>query len=234
MTFSELLTSGYVTAEIDDIGWQTELATNPAQFYRAKSQYVIAAVPRFSRPPEMKDWLAYTDPDYDDYLYTAPEEKTAPVTIETEMEDFELCSVGLLTTDIGGNTTYTPVTDFTYDSVTGDVVLNSTSLSEGDRVDIDFYSDGTFTNALNGEIWSILGLCVAFIWQEHFNNSFLNQTPKVKDRTFDTGSESAHTTAMENKLKGMRGRFNDAMLQLERNLMYRQTMPIGLKITMPT
>jgi hypothetical protein len=234
MTFSEFLTSGYVTAEIDDINWQTELAQNPAQFFRAKSQFVIAAIPRFSRPPEAKDWLAYTAPTYDDYLYVAEEDESAPVTISTSLDDFEMCNVGLLSTDAAGNVTYTPVTDYTYDADTGEVTLNTTSLTAGQQVDIDFYSDGTFANPLNGEIWRILGLCTAYAWFSHFTNNWLNLTPKVKDRTFDVGSESAHMTASTTKLSEMNKKMNDSMLRLEENLMYRQVMPVGLKLKMPT
>lgn len=233
MTFAELLTSGYVTTEVNDPNWQSELAMNPAQFFRAKSQFVIESIPRFSRPPEAKEWLAHTEPDYNDYLYTAPEDETAPVTIATGMTDFEMCSVGLLTTDIAGNTTYEPITDFSYDADTGEVTVN-VDLASGAKVDIDFYTDGVFAHALNAEIWRILGMCVAVVWQEHFNNSFLNQTPKIKDRTFDVGSESAHITASENKLKGMVERLNGSMLRFETNTAYRQTMPIGLKLKMPT
>lgn len=233
MTFAELLTSGYVTTEVNDLNWQLELAQNPAQFFRAKSQFVIAAIPGFSRPPEAQEWLSHTEPDYDDYLYTAPEAESSPVTIATGMTDFEMCSVGLLVTDIAGNTTYEPITDFTYDEDTGDVVVN-VDLASGARVDIDFYTDGSFTNTLTAEIWKLLGLCVAINWQENFNNTMLYQTPKIKDRTFDTISEAAHITALENKLKGMRARLNDAMNMLVQNLAYRQTMPIGLKLKMPS
>lgn len=43
--------AGTAMTLINDVRWREELAADPAQFFRAKSQYVSLALPMLSRPP---------------------------------------------------------------------------------------------------------------------------------------------------------------------------------------
>ena len=66
--FSDVLTQ-YAMQFIDDVRWQEQLALNPAQFFRAKSQTLISAIPRFNRPPNMQEYLKYVAPSYAGLAY---------------------------------------------------------------------------------------------------------------------------------------------------------------------
>ena len=103
--FSDVLTQ-YAMQFIDDVRWQEQLALNPAQFFRAKSQTLISAIPRFNRPPNMQEYLKYVAPSYADAVHTVTDQDTFPLTITTTATEFDLCNVGYVTTDAVGGVTY--------------------------------------------------------------------------------------------------------------------------------
>ena len=217
--FSVILTQ-WALQDIDDINWQRELAISPARFFRAKSDTLIRSIPRFNRPPYMQSWLSYSKPNYSDYLYTAPSAQTAGFSIQTGEVGFEMESAVLIETDEVGNQVYTPIST-TYDAQTGDVVVN-VAVSEGQQIDIDFYTDGYFDRELDDEMCGILAMCIAYTWLARFTNTWLNMQPKIKDKSFDVGSESAQMTANTAKLKEARLALNDALLHYEENVAYGQ------------
>ena len=221
--FSTILTR-FAMQEIDDINWTREIAANPARFFRAKSDTLIMAIPRFSRPPEMQKWLSFTPPDYDDFLYTAEEEQEGPITVETGKDGYELCCAVMAGTE--------QTVPCTYDTETGDVTLQ-TDLEAGQSVGIDFYTDGVFDNELDVEQCHILGLCVAYQWFSRFSNTWLNMTPKIKDKSFDIGSESAQMTATTAKRKVTKADLDDALLRYEQNKAYLKNMPTGSQFVPP-
>lgn len=230
VTFSEILTQ-YAMQEIDDINWVRELAISPARFFRAKSDTLITAIPYFSRPVQMQQWLKYKPPDYDDYLYTVTADETAPVVIATGKTGFELCSAVIPAEDAAGNVTTTPVS-VEYDAVSGNVTVNQ-DLSAGQKVDMDFYTDGVFEYALDPEQCSILGTCVAYVWNTRFSNKWLNMQPKIADNSYKVGSESAHITAETAKMKQLRLSLNDTLLHYEQNLTRRQNTVVFSKLKAP-
>lgn len=216
-SFSEILTS-FAMQDIRDLNWQNELELSPARFFRAKSDTLIHSIPRFSRPPEMSSWLTFSVPLYDDMTYTAEEDTEAGYVIETNMRGYELCSVVLVNQD----GTATPIAS-SYDEETGNVTIN-VPLTQGQTIDIDVYSDGSFDHELTLEQKRILGLCVATDWFYRFSNDWLNMQPKIKDRTFDVGSESAQMTANTAKYKEMAAVLNDAILRYEINVAHRNVV----------
>lgn len=228
VTFSEILTQ-YAMQEIDDINWARELAVSPTRFMRAKSDTLITAIPYFNRPVQMQEWLKYKPPKYDDYLYTVTEDEEAPVVIATGKTGYELCSAVIGVTDAAGNVMETPAS-VEYDAETGNVTVKQ-NLYAGQRVDVDFYTDGVFEYAIDPEQCSILGTCVAFVWNTRFANKWLNMQPKIADNSFKVGSESAHITAETARLKELRLHLNDTLLHYEQNLMRRQNERVfsGLK-----
>lgn len=230
-TFTEILTQ-FAMQEIDDINWTRGLQENPAAFLRAKSDTLISAIPRFTRPAEAQSWLTFTPPSYDSWLYTAAESQTAPIELETGITGMELCSGTMIGTSNSAHETYMPI-DVDYDSETGKVTLNI-DLAAGAQVDLDFYTDGVFTNDLDVEQKQILGLCCAVQWYSRFANTWLNLQPKIKDKSFDVGSESAHITAATAKYKEMRLALNDKLLRYEENVYYRQRYPAWRQLQSPT
>ena len=87
--FSDVLTQ-YAMQFIDDVRWQEQLALNPAQFFRAKSQTLISAIPRFNRPPNIQSFFAYSKPSWDDYTHEVAEGEAFPLTVATDKKDFDL------------------------------------------------------------------------------------------------------------------------------------------------
>lgn len=229
-TFSEILTQ-WAMQEIDDINWTRGLAENPAAFFRAKSDTLIMAIPHFSRPAEAQSWLTFTPPQYATYTYTTTLAESAPLVISTGVTGMELCSGTIIAKDAGGQETYTPVLP-EYDPETGGVTIAGGAES-GVIIDLDFYKDGVFDKTLDGEQKRILGLCTAFQWYSRFANTWLNMQPKIKDKSFDVGSESAQMTANTAKFKELRLALNDTLLRYEENVFYRQRLMPGLKLVNP-
>lgn len=219
--FSDVLTQ-YAMQFIDDVRWQEQLALNPAQFFRAKSQALISAIPRFNRPPNIQSFFSYSKPSWDDFSYTIKDTDTFPLTVPTGKAHYDLCSVGYITTDSVGGATYTPITDFTYATISGDVTIQS-SLPEGTEVEFDFYTDGVFDNDLDPTQLRILGLCVACDWYYRFENAFLNVLNPITDKTFNPRSATA-----EDK-RANTGRYAEIWRQLSSELMAYEQRLYALK-----
>ena len=224
VTFSQILTQ-YAMQEINDINWTEELELSPARFLRAKSDTIIASIPLFNRPPEVQSWLSYTSPEYDDYLYVVQDNThSTPVVIQTAKTGYDLCSAVLITTDASGFPAYQPIAS-SYNAATGEVTINA-SLKQGDSVDIDFYTDGVFDREITPEMCSILAQCIAVKWFDRdFGNDWLDNKNKIKDKSFDIGSVSAHVTAVTARKKENRTALNDRLLHFEQNLAMRQKIP---------
>lgn len=219
--FSDVLT-GYAMQFIDDVRWQEQLSLNPAQFFRAKSQTLISAIPRFNRPPNMQEYLKYEAPAYADAIHTVLDTDTFPLTITTTATGFDLCNVGYVTTDSVGGATYTPITGFIYDAETGEVVIQD-ELPVGTEIDIDFYTDGYFVNDLDDTQKRLLGLCVAYDWYYRFENAFLNVLNPITDKTFSPRSATA-----EDK-RANTGRYAEIMRQLSSELIAYEQRLYALK-----
>lgn len=219
--FSDVLTQ-YAMQFIDDVRWQEQLALNPAQFFRAKSQTLISAIPRFNRPPNMQEYLKYVAPSYADAVHTVTDQDTFPLTITTTATGFDLCNVGYVTTDAVGGVTYTPIVGFVYSADTGAVVVNET-LPVGTEIDIDFYTDGYFENDLDDTQKRLLGLCVAYDWYYRFENAFLNVLNPITDKTFNPRSATA-----EDK-RANTGRYAEIMRQLSSEMIAYEQRLYALK-----
>ena len=106
------------------------------------------------------------------------------------MKGYELCSAVIATADATGEVAETAVAS-DYDPETGNVTIKG-DVTEGQQVDMDFYTDGVFDYELDYEQCHILALCIAYTWMRRFGNDLLNIQPKIRDKTFDIASESAH------------------------------------------
>lgn len=219
--FSDVLTQ-YAMQFIDDVRWQEQLALNPAQFFRAKSQALIASVPRFNRPPTMQSYLGYTMPQYGDFTYTVQETDTFPLIVETGMKSFDLCSVGTIAIEEDGGAIYKPIRDFNYEEGSGNVTINEEQ-TVGTAIEFDFYTDGVFLNTLDPTQQRILGLCVAYDWYYRMENAFLNVLNPITDKTFSPRSAPA-----EDK-RSNTARFKELGIQLSGELMAYEQRLYALK-----
>ena len=71
-TFSDIITLALTSKIINDLRWEQDYAENAALFLRQKSQALQTAIPKFNRPPEIREYLAYTAPSFDSYYeYTS-------------------------------------------------------------------------------------------------------------------------------------------------------------------
>ena len=220
-TFSDIITLALTSKIINDLRWEQDFAENAAIFLRQKSQALQAAIPKFNRPPEIREYLAYTAPSFDDYETELDADATGSVTLATAKTGFELCNVGVLSHNQYNEVDYTQITNFTYDAETGNVTVNG-NYPKGTDFVIDLYTDGVFTNDLNAEIQEILCYCLKVVWETGFSGSWLDRTPFIQDKTFKRAStESAWTEAQEHKRKAAENSLNDRLMKYEQDCNYR-------------
>lgn len=223
-TFSDIITLALTSKIINDLRWEQDFAENAALFLRQKSKATEMAIPKFNRPPEMREYLTYTAPTFGDYEYTVETGQNGDIVIQTGLTGFELCNVGVVSQNQYGDVVYTPITSFSYNAESGDVTV-SEAVPAGTKVQIDFYTDGVFDNDLNMEIQEVLCYCLNMVWETGFSGEWLNRTPILQDKTFKRAStESAWTEAQEHKRKAAENALNDRLMKYEQNAQYRQVV----------
>jgi len=208
---------------IDDVRLQEQLATNPALFYRRMSDYVGAALPLLSSPPELLDYIEskYTEPQYDDSSWTSTEESIIDTTneVETGCIGYELCSIVTYSED--GLYVY-PYEDFTYDAETG-IVTFGRQENSGVEYEINFYTDGEMSD-LSKSMERLFGLAIAIVWNERLTNSWLDIAPKIKDSAFKSQTESTYVEKMMGRRTALRQEFQDELKKYEQINAYRNVI----------
>lgn len=223
-TFSDIITLALASKIINDLRWEQDFRENAALFLRQKSAAVELAIPKFNRPPEMREYLSYTAPSFDSYYEYVETAVTGSATYDTGAIGYEQCNVGVLSINKYDEPEYTPITSFTYDSETGDVEITG-NYAANTEFQFDFYTDGVFDNDLNFEIQEILCYCLAMVWETGFSGEWLNRTPILQDKTFRRAStESAWTEAQEHKRRALETALNDRLMKYEQNAHYRQVV----------
>jgi hypothetical protein len=221
-TFIDVICN-HAMLEIADIRLQTEMGISPAQFFRKMSLYVINAVPRFNRPPEAREWLKFTAPNYDDMEYIVPDgiNQDQNVTIQTDKPGYEIVSVVEKAEDGYGAYEYIPIKNAEYATETGVITIPEGTVSSGDTLEIDFYTDGVFDRELGYDMKDILGLLIQYAWEFRFANDFLLQQPKIKDKSFDVGNEANHMRASTERMRMLQERINQRPKSFEQGIAYR-------------
>lgn len=212
---------------INDLRLNQELAENPALFFRKMSFYMKNAIPRFNRPPEMKEQLAGQEPVFADFTYTTSEEAAEAVTVATGLTGFDLMSAGIMTEDVYGNPVYTPVEGLSYDQETGNVTIPATAeqpVPAGTVYSLDFYTDGAFDNDLTPAQRRILALCIQYAWETAFVNDWLNRAPRAKDRSSDAGNVSSQTRANTERINAIKKTLDDEMTGYAQSCEYSQAV----------
>ena len=220
-TFIDVICN-HAMVEIADVRLQTEMGISPAQFFRKMSLFLINAVPRFNRPPEAREWLKFTAPNYDDMEYTVPDDYVSgDVVIETQSTGYDMASIVRKVEDGYGAIEYQPITNAVYDKETGTITIPDGTVSNGQELAIDFYTDGVFDRELGYDMKDILGLLVQYAWEFRFANDFILQQPKIKDRSFDVGNEANHMRASTERMRFLSERINQRLKSFEQNVEYR-------------
>lgn len=223
-TFADVICN-HAMVEISDIRLQTDLSISAARFFRKMALYMFNAIPRFTRPPEARGWLKYTAPQYTDYDYTVPDDYTeGDIEISTGITGFEMASVILVRPDGYGGTEYVPVRSASYNAETGNITVPEGAANAGDHLAVDFYTDGYFDRELGYDMKSILGMLVQYEWERRFSNDYLLQQPKIKDRSFDVGSEASHMRAATERMKFLSERINQRLKAFEQNVAYQNVV----------
>lgn len=214
--------SNYAMVEIDDVRLRQQAQENAALFFRRMALYMNAALPLFNRPPEMREYLinGMVEPSFDNSEWVSTQESTTQsTTVSTGLTGFTLFSCSLVTYDGAGNAVLTPYTEASYNAESGEVTFPEQA-DAGLIYTMDFYTDGQFSMELTLAQKRILGLCIANVWQERFSENWLNMQPKIKDKSFETGSEHAHITANTGRLKEMRASLSAELMKYEQDCEY--------------
>ena len=212
---------------IDDINWRDQLAISPAQFFRAKSETVLFAMPLLKHPPEFLQYLenGMQAPSYGEYEWVSDEASTAAVTVvNTGMTGYELCSVSQRSAD---GMDYLPYPGVTYDAETGTVTFPIQSAA-GIEYSIDFYTDGEFNDLTNTQM-RLFALAVAVTWDDNFQRDWLSDTMKLRDASFDTVNENNYMRQTNERFIANKKSFNDELRDYEQYCAYANVVGYSKK-----
>lgn len=210
----------------NDITLDQDLATRLPVFYNRMKSYMMAGKAYFNKPPKIQPLLsAYSEPLFEEGFYTIEAPKSAPVTAETGVKGYDICSAGIIADDKYGVPQYTPLEVVSYDSETGDVVINM-SVTEDTEIVIDFYKSGSFNADLDDEQIEILAYCVYVAWENRFINNVIERTAKIRDSGFTPISEASQMDANTNRNKQVMDVLQDWLRRYEQNCKYIEVIGI--------
>ena len=202
---------------IDDERWTEQLAIDPAQFFRAKSETLKYAMPLLSRPPELLTYLqtGLVEPEYAEGSWVSTEASTeAETQVETGFIGYELMSCVIRV----GGVEVLPYPDASYDPETG-IITFPQQTEAGIEYDWDLYTDGELPDLTPTQL-RLFGLAMAVVWDEHFERNFLDITPKISDSSFKTVNEANYIEKGNHRLQMNRQAFNDELRKYEQDCAY--------------
>lgn len=210
----------------NDITLDQDLVTRLPVFYNRMKSYMMAGKSYFNKPPKIQPLLsAYEEPSFEECFYTIEAPKTSPVTVETNIKGYDICSAGIIEDDAYGVPQYTALDVASYDSETGDVVINMT-VSVDTEIVLDFYKSGSFNANLDDEQIEILAYCVYVAWENRFENNVLERTAKIRDSGFTPISEASQMDANTNRNKQVMDVLQDWLRRYEQNCKYIEVIGI--------
>lgn len=210
----------------NDITLDQDLATRLPVFYNRMKAYLMAGKAYFNKPPKMPTVLsAYEEPLFDECIYTTNEQEPSPITVHTEMLNYDICSAGIIADDVYGVPQYTPMEVQSYNPETGDVVIVS-EVEGGTDIVLDFYKTGEFAANLDDEQIEILAYCVYVAWENRFINNVLERTAKIRDSGFTPISEASQMDANTNRNKQVMDVLQDWLRRYEQNCKYIEVVGI--------
>jgi len=214
---------------IDDEGLNQMAVDNPALFFRKMALYVNMALPLLCKPYELQDYLqnGMTAPTFASDEWVSTQASTTQATnISTGIAGYELFSCQQVSVDGCGNTVFTPYLEAVYNAATG-VVTMPKQESVGVEYTFDFYKDGSFSD-LTITQKRLFGIAIASVWDERFFRNALNDTPKIKDKSFNTVNESEYMRASIQKKNANRAALFDELRRYEQDC-YKASAMYGTK-----
>lgn len=177
----------------NDLSLDWDKANRLPVFFNRMRAYMVEAIPKFNRPPEMLAKLAaYTAPQFESVSYTTIEGDDQ--TVDTGVTGATVFSVGIIEEDDFGDVQYVPVANAEYNGETGIVTLVGT-FEAGSQVEIDLYTSGAFEAELNETEKGILAFAIYNRYEHRFDNDVLERQSKIRDSAFTTISEASQTQA---------------------------------------
>ena len=227
----------YCDVYVDDINLQTLAVEDKPLYARRMWGYFHAAIPLFSLPANVQLYLVgtkdnpkLTDPVFGNMTYTTTKDITDTFTLELDEsgKGYELFCCRVREIDDFDNVLLLPTSGVTYDKEAGTVTFTATPenpIPKGTTFDMDFYTDGSFSETLTLEQMNILGLCFQIVWQTRFNNDYLSNVSKVEDKSFSEQNRANKENADTARLEAMRTHLAEEMRRYEQNLYYRKIFP---------
>lgn len=202
---------------------------------------LLLGIPLFNVPPTMQDFLNGTKinpkliyPTYDTFQEITSVEIAEATTIDLgdEYKGYELFACRLVTHDDFGNEIYTPTDIVSYNADDG-VITITPQTNNGETVpipagaifDMDFYTDGYFTETLTPEMMNILSLCFKVKWLGRLFDNSIDLLPKIKDKSFDYYSPAQKEQADVAKLEFAKKELARELRRFEQNLAYKKAVP---------
>ena len=178
----------------NDLSLDWDKANRLPVFFNRMKAYMLEAIPKFNRPPEMLQKLSqYTEPQFESVSYTTVSAE-GEQTIGTGVIGATVFSVGAITADEFGDPSYQPVPGASYDAGTGNVTLPG-AYEAGTQIEIDLYMSGSFDADLNDTEKGILAFAIYNRYEHRFDNDVLERQAKIRDSAFTTISEASQTQA---------------------------------------
>lgn len=180
----------------NDLSLEWDKANRLPVFFNRMKAYMIEAIPKFNRPPEMLDKLSrYTEPQFETVSYTTEElpEGETEQEIETNVLGANFVSAGIIAEDSYGDIQFTSVPIY-YDSETGIATLKG-QYEAGTLIEVDLYTSGGFEAELNDTEKGILAFAIYNRYEHRFDNDVLERQAKIRDSAFTTISEASQTQA---------------------------------------
>ena len=227
----------YCSVYVDDIREQERAKTNMPLYARKMWGYLQAAIPFFTIPSSMLEYLVgtydkpkITAPIYGSLIHTIDEDLTEDfnLTLDNNGEGYELFTCQIQEYDDFGNAILYPTDLVTYESENGIVTFHATPeepIAKGTIFNMDFYTDGYFEENLSGDIMRILGMCFEVVWQMRFNNDWLSIVPKVEDKSFFEQNRANKIKADNERLNQYESSLASAMRKYEEKLVARKVIP---------
>ena len=177
----------------NDLSLDWDKANRLPVFFNRMRAYMVEAIPKFNRPPEMLAKLAaYTAPQFESVSYTTIDGEDQ--TVDTGVTGATVFSVGIIAEDDFGDVQYVPVANAEYNAETGIVTLPG-AFEAGSQVEIDLYTSGAFDAELNETEKGILAFAIYNRYEHRFDNDVLERQSKIRDSAFTTISEASQTQA---------------------------------------
>lgn len=218
---------------IDDIRLTEALQLSEALFYRKMwTTYISNALPLLSRPPQLLSYLqnGFIEPQYDSYEWMSDAASLMAATeVDTGKTGYDICSVVIRSNDGTEATAYSAAV---YDAATGKVTFPEQD-EQGLVYEMDFYKDGQFSD-MTPTMKRLFGLATAVVWDEHFDQNFLNWQPKIGDASFSTVNEANFAEKSSQKVERKRQSFNDELRKYEQDCAYKKTVSSKYPASNPT